>query len=82
MSGQAIDLTVQDITLLSMFLQHPSRLFTREFLLDQMGGEDIGPAAVEHAISRLRKKLRAAGAPDVVGTVRGAGYRTNTPRQN
>ncbi|MBY0566532.1 MAG: response regulator transcription factor [Hyphomonadaceae bacterium] len=69
-------LTAQDMTLLAHFLRRPGQVFTREVLLSQMGaGEDITPAAVEHALSRLRKKLEAAGAVDVIETVRGVGYR-------
>lgn len=71
-------LTAQDMTLLAHFVRRPGQVFTREALLNQMGaGEDITPAAVEHALSRLRKKLDAAGARDVIETVRGVGYRLN-----
>lgn len=76
--GQAIELTAQDFVLLSIFLRQPARVFSREMLLDQMGGDDIAPAAVEHAISRLRKKLDKAGAGNVIKTVRGTGYRLDT----
>lgn len=69
-------LTQQDMTLLAHFLRRPNQVFTREALLDQMGaGEDVTPAAVEHALSRLRKKLETAGVHGVIETVRGVGYR-------
>lgn len=75
-SDNELLLTAQDMTLLAQFLRRPGQVFTREVLLGQMGaGEDITPAAVEHALSRLRKKLEAAGATDVIETVRGVGYR-------
>ncbi len=71
-----LELTAQDMMLLAHFLRRPGQVFTREALLDQLGaGDDITPAAVEHAVSRLRKKLEAAGATDVIETVRGVGYR-------
>jgi two-component system, OmpR family, response regulator len=71
-----VDLTAQDIALLSVFLRHPRRAFTREALLDQLNADDdITPAAIEHAVSRLRKKLAQADAPDLIETVRGVGYR-------
>lgn len=73
---QELVLTAQDMTLLAHFLRRPGQVFTREALLNQMGAsEDITPAAVEHALSRLRRKLERAGAPDVIETVRGVGYR-------
>lgn len=69
-------LTAQDMTLLAQFLRRPGQVFTREVLLSQMGaGDDVTPAAVEHALSRLRKKLEAGGATGVIETVRGVGYR-------
>jgi DNA-binding response OmpR family regulator len=71
-----VDLTSQDRLLLSALMRNPARVFTREALLDHMGGgDDITPAAVEHAISRLRKKLALAGAANLIETVRGVGYR-------
>lgn len=69
-------LTAQDMTLLAHFLRRPGQVFTREALLNEMdAGENTTPAAVEHALSRLRKKLEAAGARDVIETVRSVGYR-------
>lgn len=74
-----IALTAQDVVLLAVFLRSPDRVFSRETLIDQMNGEgDCALAAVEHAISRLRRKLREAGAGNIVETVRGVGYRLNT----
>lgn len=71
-----LELTAQDMILLAHFLRRPGQIFTRDSLLNLMGAsEDISPAAVEHALSRLRKKLAAVGACDVVETVRGVGYR-------
>lgn len=76
--GDEVELTAQDVVLLSVFLRYPQRAFSREALLDQMNvSDDITTAAVEHAVSRLRKKLANAGAPDLISTVRGVGYRLN-----
>ncbi len=70
-----IALTAQDMTLLAHFLRRPDQVFSREALLNQMGAGEVTPAAVEHALSRLRKKLEGVGAHDVIETVRGVGYR-------
>ena len=37
--------------------------------------EDISANAIEQYVSRLRKKLDSHGGPEMVKTVRGAGYR-------
>ena len=73
---RALDLTAQDLALLGVFLRAPRQVFTRDALLDVMlSGGDISPAAVEHAVSRLRRKLDTAGASGAIDTVRGVGYR-------
>lgn len=71
-----IDMTAQDKDLLALFLRKPSQIFSREMLLDRLDmGADVTPAAVEHAISRLRRKLTAFGISGIIETVRGIGYR-------
>jgi two-component system, OmpR family, response regulator len=71
-----LDLTAQDKALLAVFLQKPRQIFSREMLLDRLNmGADVSPTAMEHAISRLRRKLGAVGASDLIETVRGVGYR-------
>ena len=78
-AGVEIEVTAQDVVLLSVFLRHPERAFTREALLDRLNpGDDITPAAVEHAVSRLRRKLTQAGASEIIQTVRGVGYRLSS----
>jgi two-component system, OmpR family, response regulator len=71
-----IDLTAQDKALLAIFMRKPNQVFSREMLLDRLDSDgDVASTAIEHAISRLRRKLVAAGAGDPIETVRGVGYR-------
>ena len=77
-----IELTAQDKELLAVFLRKPRQIFSRETLLDRLDTrEDVSPSAIEHAISRLRRKLAAAGAGDMIETVRGVGYRLGPDNQ-
>jgi len=74
--GAAVKLTAQDFDILEALVRQPERIFTRETLLTRLGSDiDTGPAAIEHAISRLRKKVAEASGADVIETVRGLGYR-------
>ena len=59
--------------LLRHFLEHPVRVFSRQQLLDAVWahGEDIELRTVDVHIRRLRIAL---GDPDVIRTVRSAGY--------
>lgn len=75
-SDVQINLTAQDIALLTVFLRHPNRVFTRETLLEKIGAPDTtSRSAADSAVSRLRKKLCAAGAPSIIETAQGIGYR-------
>ena len=74
--GEVVTLTRNEHQLLRCFLDRPGRLLSRDQLLDAIHGRDAGQfdRAVDLAVSRLRRKLGEAG-PDIIQTVRGAGYR-------
>ncbi len=74
--GAAISLGPTECRLLKHFLEHPGRVFSRERLLDSVWGRDsdIEPRTVDVHIRRLRKAINVADAPDLIRTVRSAGY--------
>ena len=74
--GAPISLGPTEFRLLKHFLEHPGRVFSRERLLDSVWGRDsdIEPRTVDVHIRRLRKAINLADAPDVIRTVRSAGY--------
>lgn len=65
-----------EFRLLTTFMEKPSRVFSREQLLDRVWGRDIyvDTRTVDVHIGRLRKALCAFGGDDPLRTVRGAGY--------
>ena len=69
-----------EFRLLEFFMQHPRRVFSREELLDAVWGPNIHvePRTVNVHIRRLRKSINGADEPDVVRTVRTAGYALDT----
>ncbi|ATE66710.1 phosphate regulon transcriptional regulator PhoB [Rhizorhabdus dicambivorans] len=75
-NGSPIALGPTEFRLLKHFLEHPGRVFSRERLLDSVWGRDsdIEPRTVDVHIRRLRKAINVADAPDVIRTVRSAGY--------
>ena len=75
-SGQAVELGPTEFRLLRFLLEHPGRVFNREQLLDSVWGQDayIEPRTVDVHIRRLRKAMNLPGAPDLIRTVRSAGY--------
>ncbi len=65
-----------EFRLLAVFMEKPGRVFTREQLLDRVWGldADVDFRTVDVHVGRLRKNLNQAGKPDLIRTVRGAGY--------
>jgi two-component system phosphate regulon response regulator PhoB len=74
--GQLVPLGPTEFRLLKHFLEHPGWVFSRERLLDSVWGHDadIEPRTVDVHIRRLRQAINAGGKPDIIRTVRSAGY--------
>jgi DNA-binding response OmpR family regulator len=79
--GRTLSLTSKEWQLLEWFLRHPSRLFNRAQLLDQLWSleADSGEDTVKTHLNNLRRKLRSAGSPDPIETLHGLGYRLSAP---
>jgi len=74
--GHPIMLGPTEFRLLRFFLEHPSRVFSREQLLDAVWGRDVyvEQRTVDVHIRRLRKAVNGDTLPDIIRTVRSAGY--------
>lgn len=74
-NGERVGLTLKEYELLSLFMNNPGRVFTREQLLTQVWSSDfIGETrTVDVHIGTLRMKLGKSG--EYLETIRGVGYR-------
>ncbi|KFB08870.1 Two component transcriptional regulator [Nitratireductor basaltis] len=65
-----------EFRLLEFMMQHPGRVFSRAQLLDNVWGETIyiDERTVDVHVGRLRKAVNHGKMPDVIRTIRGAGY--------
>ena len=74
--GKPISLGPTEFRLLRHFLERPAWVFSRERLLDSVWGQDsdIELRTVDVHIRRLRKAINIDGLPDLIRTVRSAGY--------
>ena len=75
--GVDVALTSGEFDLLRAFAEHPGRVLSRDFLLERTRGREAGPfdRTIDVQVGRLRKKLEAdAEAPQIIKSVRGAGY--------
>jgi two-component system, OmpR family, phosphate regulon response regulator PhoB len=72
-NGKVLSLGPTEYRLLRHFLEHPGRVFSRQQLLETVWphSEDIELRTVDVHIRRLRLAL---GEPDLIRTVRSAGY--------
>lgn len=75
-NGRPQVLSLQELTLLELFLRRLGKVATKKHLEDQLFGHsvEVSPNALEVAIHRLRKRLEQAEANLTLHTVRGVGY--------
>jgi len=69
-----VELTTKEFDLLAMLLENPGIVISRDQLLDRVWGMTYpgGTRTVDVHVAQLRRKL---GRPDLIRTVRGAGYK-------
>jgi two-component system phosphate regulon response regulator PhoB len=60
-------------------MQHPNRIFSHEEVIEEIWGAaaDVEPRTVDVHVRRLREAITHEGEPDVIRTVRTAGYALN-----
>ncbi len=73
--GVVLDLTAKELSLLTMFLRHPSRVLSRTRIYETVWDENFDGLSntLEVHIKELRRKLEKLG-PRVIQTRRGQGY--------
>ncbi len=76
-SGEQLSLTRREFELLRCLALNQDTALTRDMLLERVWGFHYGGQSniVDVYIGYLRQKLTAAGAPRMIETVRGVGYR-------
>jgi two-component system OmpR family response regulator len=73
----AVPLSTAEFRLLTVFLQRPQMVLSREQLLDLTAGRSLEPfeRSIDNQVSRLRKKIEPdAKNPTIIKTVWGGGY--------
>jgi two-component system phosphate regulon response regulator PhoB len=75
-AGEALHLGPTEFKLLRYFMERPSRVLSRQQILDGVWGmdSDIDERTVDVHIRRLRKAINRDGEADPIRTVRAAGY--------
>ncbi len=72
--GKKLDLTPKELEILSLFIENPHRIFTRDFLLDRFWDSResyINDNTLTVTIKRIREKIKG----ESISTIRGIGYK-------
>jgi DNA-binding response OmpR family regulator len=81
-SAREVDLSATEFRLLEFLARHPGRVYSREQLLDAVWRETrfVTPRSVDVYVRRIREKIETDPEnPAFIVTVRGSGYRFETP---
>jgi two-component system phosphate regulon response regulator OmpR len=75
-SGEIVELTTGEFDMLTVFVQHPGRVMTRETLMELTRGRswDAFDRTIDAQIARLRRKIETGTRPKLIKSVRGVGY--------
>ena len=76
-AGKPVTVTAREFDILTLLMEHPKKVFTREQLYEQVwGGEYMGDDnTVNVHISNLRAKLAKASPAEYIKTVWGIGFK-------
>ena len=79
--GRDIHLGPTEFRLLRHLIEHPGRVFSREQLLNAVWGSEVyvEPRTVDVHVRRLRLAVNGKDEPDLIRTVRSAGYALDRP---
>lgn len=75
--GEAVRLTRTEFSILKLLMQNPKQVVTKSQLLEQLSFEtpDCVESSLKVHVSNLRRKLREAGAGEVIEAVWGIGFK-------
>jgi DNA-binding response OmpR family regulator len=73
----SIGLTTHEFQLVAILAKSQGRVLNRDQILDQLSGRDWAPydRSIDVLVGKIRNKLKAAGEPNLIITVRNAGYK-------
>ena len=76
-TNEGTELTTAEFKLLTVFLERPRFVLTRDQLLDLTSGRSaqVFDRTIDNQVSRLRRKIETdTSKPEIITTVRGGGY--------
>ncbi len=79
--SRRLELTAKEFDVLSLFMQHPRQVLTRDIIYERIWDYDFGGESniIEVYVRYLRSKMEANGEPRLLHTSRGVGYVLREP---
>lgn len=79
--SRRMELTAREFDVLSLFMQHPRQVLTRDIIYERIWDYDFGGESniIEVYVRYLRSKMEANGEPRLLHTSRGVGYVLREP---
>lgn len=79
--SRRLELTAREFDVLSLFMQHPRQVLTRDIIYERIWDYDFGGESniIEVYVRYLRSKMEAEGEPRLLHTSRGVGYVLREP---
>ena len=81
-AGKNVEVSKREAAIIQYFAAHPNRVISREELYKEVWNDtmtELGTRTVDMHIAKLRSKIeRDATEPQIIKTVRGAGYKYET----
>jgi DNA-binding response OmpR family regulator len=74
--GDKLDLTKNEYLILKSLMECPGKVVSRESIMERLWGADefVDDNTLTVNVTRIRKKIEAAGVPNFITTKRGLGY--------
>jgi two-component system copper resistance phosphate regulon response regulator CusR len=81
-AGKQIVLTAKEYTLLELFINHPNKILSRDYIAEKVWGIefDTGTNFIDVYVNYLRKKIEKGFAGKLIHTVIGMGYILKTEK--
>lgn len=79
-AGKPCEVTANELKLLIKLCERPGYVLTREDLMSAVGMDDVSATAVDHLVSRMRRKLTELDSNVLIRTVRAIGFTLDAPR--
>lgn len=80
-AGREVEISRRELALLELLLRRVGQVVSKQSVEQALYSfdQDVSPNAIEAVVSRLRKRLAAAGATLTIDTIRGVGYLLEEP---